>query len=116
LQKIAELTTMVAVLGQSSAPALDPPVAPNSPVSAAGTPLLEALERKGFTQQGLARALGVELQRVHKWVSGEAVPVPLRCLQIAQELDEPVIALWPNAQNGEKGCTIAALASGKEAV
>jgi hypothetical protein len=117
LQKIAELTTMVAALGadivngdhasprapvhedQSSAPAHESTVAPSGPVSAAWTPLREGLERKGFTQKGLARALGVELQRVHKWVSGEAVPAPLHCLQIAQELDEPVIALWPDARN-----------------
>jgi hypothetical protein len=65
------------------------------------TPLREALDRKDVSRSAFAGLIRVEQELVDQWVAGKATPAPAHCLHIAQALDEPVLALWPDAMSRE---------------
>ncbi|MFC2024837.1 multiprotein-bridging factor 1 family protein [Chloroflexota bacterium] len=45
-------------------------------------------ERKGWSQENLARHLGVSLHTVHRWEIGKTIPSPLAMEKLQKVLDD----------------------------
>ncbi|MFC1913758.1 multiprotein-bridging factor 1 family protein [Chloroflexota bacterium] len=45
-------------------------------------------DRKGWSQENLARHLGVSLHTVHRWETGKTIPSPLAMEKLQKVLDD----------------------------
>ena len=69
------------------------------------TTLLRTLyQERGFSQQSLANAVGVQLQTVHRWLFGKSYPGKERFLKLCQVLDvSPNMLEMSTAELMERG-------------
>jgi len=72
-----------------------PPHTPGARAAAPNVALAQALAAKNMTPRTLARALGINVKTVERWIDGAAVPQKANARPAADALGIPVQMLWP---------------------